>query len=100
MSFDLREIAKSWFTSLNPNEKEKKLAELRYEICLKCEFKKEIFEKKEWSSLCGKCGCPLNKKIYSDKYNACPAGKWLEVEDPFESILKKEIKHKDNNTLI
>lgn len=100
MSINLREIGKSWIISLNPNKEQKELADLRHEICVKCEFKKEIFEKKEWSSLCGKCGCPLSKKIYSDEYGACPEKKWLAVESLFENILRKKLKSKENNTLL
>lgn len=100
MSIDLKDIAKAWITSLNPKEKEKELANLRYKICGGCEFKKEIFDKKQWSSFCGKCGCPLNKKIYSNNYNNCPAGKWSEVDSLFITMLTQDLKHKDRNSLI
>jgi len=88
MKFDLLDVLKSWVTSVNPNEIEKKLAEERIEICAKCEFRKEVFHNKKWSALCGRCGCPINKKIFTDQYGTCPLGKWNFIEDKYKSHLK------------
>jgi len=77
---NIKEIFDAWVTSFNPNEKEAKLAEDRYKVCKGCDFRKEVFKGKEWSLVCGSCGCPLNKKIYSKAINPCPEGKWFEVD--------------------
>jgi len=70
---DFLEIAKSWLISFNPNEEQQKIADSRIEICNSCEERKHhIFY------YCGKCGCPLDKKIYSpNRPDSCPAGKWV-----------------------
>jgi len=62
MGFDLIEILKAWVTAENPNKMQKELAELRLNICMGCDMRKEIIHNKKWSALCGKCGCPLSKK--------------------------------------
>ena len=72
------EIFKSWQTSFNPTDSQAELAAKRAEICNTCEFKKTTpFD------VCGACGCPLQKKIYSPRLNACPHSKWSEVEQKY-----------------
>ena len=92
MKFNIGEIIKAWITANNPSELEKQLAEERLEICMTCEFRKEIIHNKEWSALCGKCGCPLNKKIFTDQYGSCPLNKWELIEDKYKLHLKKKNK--------
>lgn len=77
---NFKEIFIAWKTSLRPSEFQAKVAKDRLNICTKCDFKKEIFEKREWSAICGKCGCPLEKKIFSQEISPCPMGYWKEVD--------------------
>jgi hypothetical protein len=85
MKLDFKEIAKAWYNKLVHTAEQKKLADERFEICLKCPSKKEVFKGKEWSLACGECGCPLSAKVYTDETylsekGSCPLGKWREVE--------------------
>ena len=72
----LLEIASAWITAANPTEEEKERAESRVTICNGCEENKlsEILD----YDYCGKCGCPLSKKIFSPLpgKEACPLEKW------------------------
>lgn len=88
MSFNLIEIFKAWAAAANPTEVQKKLADERINICMKCEFRKEIFHNKNWSATCGKCGCPLSKKIFTDQYGTCPLSKWNAIEEKYLNHLK------------
>ena len=88
MKIDFKEISRAWFNSVVHSDRLKKLADDRFDICLGCDSKKEIFEGKEWSLKCNECGCPLKGKIYTpktylDKDGSCPLGKWKEVEYVF-----------------
>ena len=89
MKLDFKEIAESWFNSIVHSDRLKKLADNRFDICLECDSKEEIFQGKEWSLKCKECGCPLRGKIYTpktyldentNKRGSCPLGKWKEVE--------------------
>ena len=75
-TINYKEIFDAWIISYNPTPKQEELAKLRLEVCLGCEFRKETIKGLKWSALCGKCGCPLNKKVFSTNYNACPVKKW------------------------
>ena len=90
----VKEIVNSWIISYKPSEYQKNLAEERYSICLGCEF---YGEKRDITNdeYCKDCLCPLSKKIFSPKYDACPQHKWLDVE-------KKHFKSetKENKTLL
>jgi hypothetical protein len=92
MIFDLnfKEIFESWIISFNPSEDEKILAEKRLNICSTCEFRKELIKKNNWSLYCGKCGCPLNKKIFSRIYNPCPLEKWEGVDSQHKIRVEKK----------
>jgi hypothetical protein len=80
------EIVTAWITSFNPTDEQKKLAEDRYSICLNCEFRKKRLN----VEYCGKCGCPLSKKIFTQKaYDSCPMGKWKKVDDEYNKKFKK-----------
>jgi hypothetical protein len=69
------EILRSWGIQLNPNEKQSKLAEARIAVCDTCEHKKT-----SPTIHCGVCGCLLKSKIFSPVENACPEGKWAEID--------------------
>lgn len=83
---NFKDIFNSWITSVNPSEIELKRAKERFEVCLGCEFKKEILEKKEWSLYCGACGCVIKAKIYSSVINPCPKNKWYEIDKKYKQI--------------
>jgi hypothetical protein len=92
MTFNISEILKAWVTAANPNDVQRELAEERLDICMKCEFRKEVIHNKEWSALCGKCGCPISKKIFTDQYGSCPLNKWDIIEGKYIIHLKKKNK--------
>jgi len=76
--FKLLEIAEAWIEAENPSPKRKLIAESRLKTCDSCEEKKfiETFD----TYICGSCGCPLSKKIFSIKpgNEACPKQKWIQ----------------------
>ena len=80
MGFDIKTIAQSWFDSYFGTELHKELAKERLKICETCPSKKELLKDKEWSFVCGECGCPIKKKIFSKKIKECPLDKWKEVD--------------------
>lgn len=95
MAIDLNEITRAWITSYFATEEEKELAQKRYEICLKCPSLKEkhIPLRKKHYYQCGECGCPIQKKIYSPKYNPCPLKKWDVSDNEHLSIFQKDKKN-------
>lgn len=85
MKLDFKEIANAWYNTIKHTPEQKELADKRLEICLACPSKKEILEGKQWSFVCGECGCPLKAKIYTKstyliKDGSCPLEKWKEIE--------------------
>jgi len=93
---NFKDIFNSWATSINPSEKDLNRAKDRFDICLQCEFKREIIKNKEWTLLCRECGCALKKKVYSNVINPCPKGKWIEVDKTYDSLTIE----KGNKTLL
>jgi hypothetical protein len=91
--FNIGEIIEAWAQSYNPTPERKKLAEDRYNICVQCPFygKSRPVIGDEY---CKDCGCPVQKKIFSKEYNACPQKKWDEVDKQIS------INHKKKSTLI
>ena len=57
------EIINAWIISINQNEEQKTLALNRANICNTCEYKKYVIKK----PICSACGCPITKKIFSEK---------------------------------
>jgi hypothetical protein len=80
---NFKEIFNAWVKFGNPTEQQEKLANARFSICQGCDYKKEIIKGKEWSLTCGKCGCPLKAKVFSDAQNPCPMGFWKEIDKKF-----------------
>ena len=80
MGFNLKTISQSWFDSYFGTDSQKELAKERLSICESCPSKKELFKNQSWSVVCGECGCPINKKIFSKKIKECPLNKWNEVD--------------------
>ena len=66
MELDFKKIIKAWVVAANPSPSQKELAERRMEICNGCEHKKIITKKLNIGVVCGECGCPLNKKIFTN----------------------------------
>lgn len=94
--FDFKEIFEAWVVARNPKPHEKELANRRYEICLSCEFRKQVVKSVEWSEVCSKCGCPLKKKVFSKMHNPCPLKKWDIVDRELIEVLSD----KDVDTII
>jgi hypothetical protein len=87
MSFNPIEIGRAWIIAANPSDNQKELAQKRYSICIECTHYKKS-RPITHDEYCGVCLCPLSKKIYSDNFNECPKGNWLEVDKKFMNILK------------
>jgi uncharacterized paraquat-inducible protein A len=73
----LVEIAKAWIAAANPTPEQQKIAEHRISVCEGCPHRKDqnnYFD----TPVCGLCGCPLNKKIFSPLpgKEACPDKRW------------------------
>jgi hypothetical protein len=91
MKFNPLEIINAWITAANPTEIQAEIAKERLNVCLGCEFRKEIIHNKEWSAVCGGCGCPIQKKIFTNEYGTCPTNKWEEVEKRYmKNLIVKE----------
>jgi hypothetical protein len=93
---NLKEIFVAWVTAANPTEEERNLAQARFEVCKGCKYKREVIAKKSWALLCGKCGCPIQGKVFSKTVNPCEMGYWKEVDKSFG--LKTD--EKTDNTVI
>lgn len=88
----VKEIAQSWIIASNPNKRQKELAQSRYNICLGCKYYGAA-RPITGEEYCTDCLCPLDKKIFSPKIDACPQHFWLEVEE-------LSFKEKDKKTLL
>jgi hypothetical protein len=86
---DFKEIINAWIVSFNPTESQKAQAAERLSVCLQCENYSEIIKKKKWSAVCKECGCPIEKKIYSNAFDPCPLDKWDGVDMKYNSLSKK-----------
>lgn len=76
----VKEIAQSWIIAANPTNRQKELAQQRYNICISCKYygKSRPITGEEY---CTDCLCPLDKKIFSPKKDACPQKFWSDVEE-------------------
>jgi hypothetical protein len=72
-------IADAWLTARNPTPEQKELSEARWNICVQCDEYREN-NKDKGTPFCNTCGCPLNKKIFTNKFNECPLKKWEDVD--------------------
>jgi hypothetical protein len=72
----LVEIAKAWIAAANPTSEQEQIANYRISVCDKCPHKEGL--KQFDIYVCGLCGCPLNKKIFSPLpgEKACPNKRW------------------------
>jgi hypothetical protein len=80
---DVIEIINAWKIANNPTPKQEELAKLRASICEVCPSKKVITKKIGLATICGECGCPISKKIFTPKFNACPLDKWNITDSPY-----------------
>jgi hypothetical protein len=87
-----KEIFEAWLISFNPTDAQLVIAQERLDVCMGCEYKKELIKKNKWSAYCEKCGCPLNKKIFSNMFNPCPAKKWIDIDSKYLKSLKPKEK--------
>jgi hypothetical protein len=87
---DYKEIFEAWKISLNPTQQEEELGQKRLNVCLGCEYRKELLKGLKWTAYCNDCGCPLNKKVFSKTFNPCTQKKWKDVDSNYmEPILDK-----------
>ncbi len=84
---DYKEIFEAWKISFNPSIEQENLAQERLQICLGCDYRKEVLKGVKWSAYCSDCGCPLNKKVFSKFYNACTQKKWGTVDQNYIDLL-------------
>lgn len=92
MELNFKKIYNAWVTSYYPNEVQKLLAEKRNEICETCPSRKVLTDKLKLGVICGECGCPLTKKIFSNDFNDCPLKKWEEVDTMYRTFNTKSNK--------
>lgn len=77
---DYKEIFEAWKVSFNPTPEQEELAQKRLNVCLGCEYRKEVLKGIKWSAYCGDCGCPINKKVFSKQFNPCTKGFWEDID--------------------
>ncbi len=71
----LSEIFQAWVAAANPTPAQKLLAEQRTAVCDSCPNKKQLDVLNIY--VCGLCGCPLEKLVFSPKgKEACKGNKW------------------------
>jgi hypothetical protein len=93
MIINYEEIFKAWKASIKPTPKQEEHAQKRLDVCLGCDYRKEVLKGVKWSAYCGACGCPINKKIFSSIFNACTKNKWGDVDSEYlDSIPDKKKK--------
>lgn len=83
------QILEAWRIAYNPTEEQNKLAELRAKVCEECPAKKVITDKLDIGVVCGECGCPISKKVYTNEFNPCPLHKWADIDEPYFIKQKK-----------
>jgi len=88
MIIDYKEIFEAWKTSIKPTPDREELAQKRLDVCLGCNYRKEVLKGVKWSAYCDDCGCPINKKIFSSIFNACTQKKWEEVDSKYLTPLQ------------
>ena len=72
----ISEIFKSWVAAANPTPDQQAIAQYRANVCDSCD--KKTYVVAIASFVCGECGCPLSKKVFSPRpgKEACPLAKW------------------------
>lgn len=100
MHFDIKEIVAAYAARIKPTETQKKLAELRAEVCNECENCVEHTIADKVVSNCSVCGCFIGGKIYTYKEGACPEGKWDEIDSKFRTTNALKVLKDSKNSLI
>jgi hypothetical protein len=72
----ISEIFQAWVAAANPTPEQTLIAEYRSSVCDTCD--KKTYVAAINSFICGECGCPLDKKVFSPNKGpkACPLAKW------------------------
>ncbi len=98
MRFDFEEITHAWIDSVFATEIQRQIASERNTICQSCPSLQTKFKKVKKLSIqaCGECGCPISKKIFSRKFNACPLSKWGDVDEKYKDFFVTQFQKKDN----
>jgi hypothetical protein len=73
----IKDIVKAWWIASKPTQEQSLLAQKRLEICKKCP---SMIESVVFKFKCKECGCPIGKKIFTDKMGTCDLHKWDKVE--------------------
>ena len=71
---NLIEIAKAWIAAAHPTPEQQKTADTRIATCNECPS--ATFTSHLNIHVCGECGCPLSKKIFTTNKEGCPLKKW------------------------
>lgn len=74
---NILDIGKAWMIAANPTKEQQSLAIKRLEICQQCP---SMVESVVFKYKCNECGCPIGKKIYTDRMGTCDLKKWHKVE--------------------
>jgi hypothetical protein len=71
------DVIRAWWVAAHPTPEQSALAQKRLNICKGCDSMVDsvVFDKK-----CAECGCPIGKKIFTDKMGTCDLHKWDKVE--------------------
>jgi hypothetical protein len=88
---NIKEIIDAWFVSFNPTQNQLNKSIERGGVCEICPSRKVITKKLKLATVCGECGCPIAKKIFSLEHNPCPLLKWEEIDKKY-TIDQKTIK--------
>lgn len=70
-------IIEAWIISNNPSDRQKELSKKRIKVCSDCESLNHFLK------ICGECGCPISKKIFTNEENPCPLKKWEDVDKEY-----------------
>lgn len=75
---NLLEVASAYFRSISPTSEQMRIAQVRKQVCESCDFL--VYRKFRKMHVCGACGCPISKKIFSPLPGivACPKKFWDE----------------------
>jgi hypothetical protein len=92
MDLNFKKIYNAWIIAYKPTPEQKLLAEKRNEICDECPSKKVLTNKLKIGVVCGECGCPITKKIFSIDFNDCPLKKWEKVDTMYQTFKAKNDK--------
>lgn len=71
------DIIRAWWIAEHPTPQQSQLAQNRLKICNGCD---SMVESVVFKFKCKECGCPIGKKIFTDKMGTCDLHKWDKVE--------------------